>query len=126
MGFFDKLKKGLTSTRSSVAEKINNVFATVDEIDEDFYDDLLEALITADMGAYTADYIIEELRDRVTAKRLKSAEMVKAELRDVIRYILTRKDCKMHLDTKPSVILVIGVNGVGKTTSIGKLASFYK
>ena len=126
MGFFDKLKKGLTSTRSSVAEKINSVFATVDEIDEDFYDDLLEALITADMGAYTADYIIEELRDRVTAKRLKSAEMVKAELRDVIRYILTRKDCKMHLDTKPSVILVIGVNGVGKTTSIGKLASFYK
>lgn len=126
MGFFDRLKEGLTKTRSSIIEKVNEVFENVNEIDEDFYEELEEALIMADMGAYTANYIIEELRDRVTAKRLKDAERVKEELRDVIRYILTRRDCKMHLDTKPSVILVIGVNGVGKTTTIGKLASYYK
>ena len=126
MGFFDRLKEGLAKTRGAIVEKVNEVFENVNEIDDDFYEELEEALIMADMGAYTASYIIEELRDRVTAKRLKAADRVKEELRDVIRYILTRRDCKMHLDTKPSVILVIGVNGVGKTTTIGKLASFYK
>lgn len=126
MGFFDKLKQGLSKTRGSIAEKVNEVFASAQQIDDDFFDELEEALITADMGAYTAAYIIEELRDRVEAKRLRSADRVKEELRDVIRYILTRGDCSMHLDTKPSVVLVIGVNGVGKTTNIGKLAHFYK
>lgn len=126
MGFFDKLKQGLSKTRGSIAEKVNEVFASAQQIDDDFFDELEEALITADMGAYTSAYIIEELRDRVEAKRLRSADRVKEELRDVIRYILTRGDCSMHLDTKPSVVLVIGVNGVGKTTNIGKLAHFYK
>lgn len=126
MGFFDKLKQGLSKTRGSIAEKVNEVFASAQQIDDDFFDELEEALITADMGAYTAAYIIEELRDRVEAKRLRTADRVKEELRDVIRYILTRGDCSMHLDTKPSVVLVIGVNGVGKTTNIGKLAHFYK
>ncbi len=126
MGFFDKLKQGLSKTRGSIAEKVNEVFASAQQIDDDFFDELEEALITADMGAYTAAYIIEELRDRVEAKRLRTADRVKEELRDVIRYILTRGDCSMHLETKPSVVLVIGVNGVGKTTNIGKLAHFYK
>ena len=126
MGFFDRLKQGLAKTSASIAEKVNDVFKTTSNIDDDFFDELEEALIMADMGAYTASYIIEELRDRVTAKRLREADRVKAELSDVIRYILTRKDCRMKLDTAPSVILVIGVNGVGKTTSIGKLASHYK
>lgn len=126
MGFFDKLKHGLEKTRGSIAEKVNEVFNSAETIDDDFYDDLTEALIMADMGAYTADYIIEELKDRATAKRLKTAARIKDELKDVIRYILTRSDCRMKLDTQPSVILVIGVNGVGKTTSIGKLAAFYK
>lgn len=122
MGFFDKLKEGLSKTRGSITEKVNEVFKTAVEIDDDFFEELEEALIMADMGAYTAEYIIEELRDRVTAKRLKTVDRVKDELRDVIRYILTRRDCRMKLETSPSVILVIGVNGVGKTTSIGKLA----
>lgn len=126
MGFFDRLKKGLSKTSASIAEKVNDVFKTASEIDDDFFEELEEALIMADMGAYTASYIIDELKDRVTAKRLKEADRVKAELSDVIRYILTRRDCRMKLDTTPSVILVIGVNGVGKTTSIGKLASHYK
>lgn len=126
MGFFDKLKEGLSKTRGSITEKVNEVFKTTVEIDDDFFEELEEALIMADMGAYTAEYIIEELRDRVTAKRLKTVDRVKDELRDVIRYILTRRDCRMKLETSPSVILVIGVNGVGKTTSIGKLAAHYK
>ncbi len=126
MGLFDKLKAGLSKTSSSIAEKVNEVFQSAKEIDEDFYEELEEALIMADMGAYTAAYIIEELRDRVIAKRLREASRVKEELRDVIRYILTRRDTKMHLEASPSVILVIGVNGVGKTTSIGKLAAHYK
>ncbi len=126
MGFFDRLKKGLSKTSASIAEKVNDVFKTASEIDDDFFEELEEALIMADMGAYTASYIIDELKDRVTAKRLKEADRVKAELSDVIRYILARRDCRMKLDTTPSVILVIGVNGVGKTTSIGKLASHYK
>ncbi len=126
MGFFEKLKKGLSKTSSSIAEKVNSVFKSADKIDDDFFEELEEALIMADMGAYTVDYIIEELRDRVTAKRLRDADSVKEELRDVIRYILTRKDSRMKLETTPSVILVIGVNGVGKTTSIGKLAAHYK
>lgn len=126
MGFFDKLKSGLAKTRGSIAEKVNEVFQNAAEIDDDFFDELEEALIMADMGAYTAEYIIDELRDRVAAKRLKQADRVKEELRDVIRYILTRTNCKMQLETTPSVILVIGVNGVGKTTSIGKLAAHYK
>lgn len=126
MGFFDKLKEGLSKTRGSITEKVNEVFKTAVEIDDDFFEELEEALIMADMGAYTAEYIIEELRDRVTAKRLKTVDRVKDELRDVIRYILTRRDCRMKLETSPSVILVIGVNGVGKTTSIGKLAAHYK
>ncbi len=126
MGFFDKLKHGLEKTRGSIAEKVNDVFKNASEIDDDFFDELEEALIMADMGAYTASYIIEELRDRVTAKRLKTTDRVRDELKDVIRYILTRSDCRMKLETTPSVILVIGVNGVGKTTSIGKLAAYYK
>ncbi len=126
MGLFDKLKQGLSKTSTSIAEKVNDVFKSADKIDDDFFEELEEALIMADMGAYTADYIIEELRDRVIAKRLKDVDRVKEELRDVIRYILTRKDSKMKLETTPSVILIIGVNGVGKTTSIGKLASHYK
>lgn len=126
MGFFDKLKQGLSKTRGSIAEKVNEVFQSAQQIDDDFFEELEEALITADMGAYTAAYIIDELRDRVEAKRLRTADRVKEELRDVIRYILTRGDCAMHLETTPSVILVIGVNGVGKTTNIGKLAHFYK
>ena len=126
MGFFDKLKKGLSKTKNAIFGTIENIVKSFRRVDEELFEELEEALIMADMGAYTASYIIEELRDRVTAKRLKATDRVKEELRDVIRYILTRRDCKMHLDTKPSVILVIGVNGVGKTTTIGKLASFYK
>lgn len=126
MGIFDRLKSGLGKTRESFSEKVNNVFKVFVKVDEDFFEELEEALIMADLGVETATYIIEKLRDIVKTKRISDSEEVKAELQNVISEILTSKDNEMHLETKPSVILVIGVNGVGKTTSIGKMASHYK
>ncbi|MBO5060295.1 MAG: signal recognition particle-docking protein FtsY [Clostridia bacterium] len=126
MGFFDRLKSGLGKTRESFSEKVNNVFKVFVKVDEEFFDELEEALIMADLGVETSMYIIEKLRDTVKTKRISDSEEVKEELKNVISEILTEQDCSMRLETKPSVILVIGVNGVGKTTTIGKLASHYK
>ena len=126
MGFFDRLKSGLGKTRESFSDKVNNVFKVFVKVDEEFFEELEEALIMADLGVETSCYIIEELRDIVKTKRISDSEEVKEELQNVIRDILTRQDTDMNLTTKPSVILVIGVNGVGKTTSIGKMATYYK
>lgn len=126
MSFFEKLKNGLGKTRESVASKVNSVFSAFTKIDEDFFEELLEALIMADMGTETAEYVTETLKQRVKSKHIQDNDAIKDELKSVLTEILTAKDTKMHLETKPSVILVIGVNGVGKTTSIGKMASFYK
>ncbi len=126
MGFFDKLKSGLGKTRESFSDKVNNVFKVFVKVDEEFFEELEEALIMADLGVETSCYIIEKLRDNVKAKRISDSDEVKNELKDVISEILTEQDTAMKLNTKPSVILVIGVNGVGKTTSIGKMATYYK
>lgn len=126
MGFFDKLKGGLTKTRTAISEQVNSVFKVFVKIDEEFFEELEDALILSDMGVETTDYIITELRDRVKTKRISEAEAVKNELKCIITEILTENDTAMHIDGTPAVILVIGVNGVGKTTSIGKLASHYK
>ena len=126
MGFFDKLKKSLTKTRESISEQVNNVFKAFVRVDEDFFEELEDALILSDMGVETTEYIISELRDSVKSKRLTDGSDVKGELKNIIGGILCENDCSMNLQTVPSVILVIGVNGVGKTTSIGKLADFYK
>jgi len=126
MSFFDKLKSGLGKTREALAEKVNNVFSVFVKIDEDFFEELLDVLIMADLGAETAEYVTDTLKSRVKSKHLTDSAAIKEELKDVISEILTSTDTKMHLTTKPSVILVIGVNGVGKTTSIGKIASLYK
>lgn len=126
MGFFDKLKQGLTKTREGIAEQINNVFSTFVAVDEDLFEELEEALIMADIGVETSTYIIEQLRYRVKHKFINDADGVRAELVDVISDILESQNSQMNLSKKPAVILVIGVNGVGKTTSIGKIASHYK
>jgi len=126
MGFFDKLKKGLTKTREAISEQVNQVFKVFVKVDEELFEELEEALIMADIGVETSTYIIDELRDRVKTKRLDDGNDVKDELKSIISEILTEQDTAMKLETTPSVILVIGVNGVGKTTSIGKLASYYK
>ena len=120
-GLFARLKEGLGKTRNSFTEKIDNVFSVFKKLDEDLYDELEEALIMADIGGMTSCEIVEELRDRVKEKHINDGDAAKAELKAIISEILASRDYKMHLDTKPSVVLVIGVNGVGKTTTIGKL-----
>lgn len=126
MGFFDKLKAGLKKTSETISNQVNEVFSAFVKVDEELFEELEEALIMADIGVETSAYIIEELRSRVKSKHITDGNEVKTELQAVIRDILTERDCSMKLETTPSVILVIGVNGVGKTTSIGKIASYYK
>ncbi len=126
MGFFDKLKKGLSKTRESVSEQVNNVFSVFVKVDEELFESLEEALIMADLGMETSIEIIGELRDRVKKKHITDGALVKEELYSVISDTLCATSNAMNLATTPAVILVIGVNGVGKTTSIGKMAAYYK
>ena len=126
MGFFDKLKQGLGSTKEAISEQVNQVFKVFIKVDEEFFEELEEALIMADLGAETSAKIIETLRDRVKTKRITDGNDVKQELQSIISEMLSENDSSMDLSSKPAVILVIGVNGVGKTTSIGKLAAHYK
>ena len=126
MGLFDKLKQGLTKTRNVVTEQVNNVFSVFVRVDEELFENLEEALIMADLGMETSVLLIDELRDRVKRKHITDGNLVKQELYSVISDTLCEVNSEMNLNTTPSVILVIGVNGVGKTTSIGKIASYYK
>ena len=125
-GLFARLREGLGKTRDSFNEKIDSVFQVFSKIDDDLYDELEEALIMADIGGQTSCEIVEELRENVKSKRINDAEGVKQELKNIISDILSKNDCTLELKTKPTVILVIGVNGVGKTTTIGKLTSKLK
>ena len=126
MGFFDKLKNVLTKTRESIAKQVNNVFSVFVKVDDELFENLEEALIMADIGVETSTYIIEKLRDNVKHKHITDGNLVKEELKSIISEILSTLDTTVDTSTTPSVILVIGVNGVGKTTSIGKIASHYK
>ena len=123
MGFFEKLKQGLSKTKESFNEKVNNVFKNFRKVDEELLEELEEALIMSDVGMETSVKIIDNLRDKIKTKKIEDSEEVKNELRLEMQEILDSVDSEMHLDTKPSVILVVGVNGVGKTTSIGKIAN---
>ena len=123
MGFFDKIKAGLTKTRDALSATLGSVFSGFSEIDDDFYDELEECLILADLGVETATRAVEKLRKAVREQHLKSTEDAKAALKDILTAMLEVGSLELDLSTNPSVILVIGVNGVGKTTTIGKIAT---
>ena len=123
MGFFEKLKNGMNKTKSSFDEKINNVFKSFRKVDEDFLEELEEILIMSDIGVDTSVKIINNLRTKIKKEKIQDEEDVKKALREEMQAILDGNDISLHLNKKPSVILVVGVNGVGKTTSIGKIAN---
>ena len=123
MGFFDKIKAGLAKTRAALSNTLGSVFTGFSEIDDDFYDELEECLILADLGVETATKAVERLRKQVRSEHLKTTEEAKQALKTILVDMLNVGDTALKLDTKPCVILVIGVNGVGKTATIGKIAT---
>ena len=122
MGFFDKIKAGLAKTRDALSDSWNDLFSGDTEIDDDFYDELEECLILADLGVETAGKATAALRKAVREQRITRAEEAKAALRRILAEMVSVGSPELDLSTTPSVILVIGVNGVGKTTTIGKIA----
>ena len=123
MGFFDKIKQGLSKTRDAMASTLGSVFSGFSQLDDDFYDELEESLILADLGVDTALKTTDRLRKVVREQHLKEPEEAKAALKEILVEMLSVGPTQLNLSTKPAVILVIGVNGVGKTTTIGKLAA---
>lgn len=127
MGLFDKLKKSLAKTKESINEKFNTVLKTFKKIDDDLFDELEEVLITSDLGVNTSTDIIEKLRQAAKEKKLRDSYELKSELNKIMSDILTEgSGSEIELQGTPAVIMVIGVNGVGKTTSIGKIANMYR
>lgn len=125
MGIFSKINFGLTKTRNKMSGAIDDLFDSTEEITDDLYAELEEILVMGDVGMVTAVYITEELKKRVADKKLRHSDEIKAEMKTVISELLYGGE-DMGLITQPSIILVIGVNGVGKTTTIGKMAAMYK
>ena len=125
MGFFEKIKNGLKKTRTAMASTLGGIFSAFTGADEEFYEELEESMILADLGVETSCKAVERLRERVKAEKLKSAEEIHDALKDILVEMLNVGSTELRMGTKPSVVLVIGVNGVGKTTTIGKLAHRY-
>lgn len=126
MGFFDKLKEGLQKTRKGITEKIDQMLVSFGKIDDDLFDELEEILITCDVGVETSTRIIEDMKKKVRERKITDASKVRELLKEELTEILGIDNSELKLDTQPSVIIVIGVNGVGKTTSIGKIAHSLK
>ena len=125
MGFFDKIKAGLTKTRSNFLDSVNSVISSFTKIDDDLIEELEEILIMADIGYECSEKICELLKEKIKENRVTDPVEIKAILKEIISEMISG-DSSLHLDTKPSVIMVIGVNGVGKTTTIGKMAAHLK
>ncbi len=125
MGFFDRLKSGLQKTKEGFSDKVNTLFSAFTKIDEELFEELEELLIMADVGFETTEKILDDLRTAVKKKGITDPEAVKQELCDVICNILDENDNEMKINSKPAVVVVVGVNGVGKTTTIGKMAAYY-
>ena len=123
MGFFDKIKQGLTKTRDALGATLGSVFSGFSQIDDDFYDELEESLILADLGVDTAVKATDKLRKTIRDQKIKTPEEAKTALKQILVDMLSVGEPMLDLSTKPAVVLVIGVNGVGKTTTIGKIAT---
>ena len=126
MGFFDKIKQGLTKTKTKMDAQLTGIFAAYEPGDEEFFEDLEETLILADTGVETTTKAIAQLRKAIELKKLRTGAEVKKEFVQILTRILEVQDTMLLLTTQPSVVLVVGVNGVGKTTTIGKLAAQLK
>ena len=122
MGFFDKIKEGLAKTKKALSNTLDAIFIG-GELDDDFYEELTDCLILADLGVGTATRAVEQLRQQARQKRLQTTEEGREELKLILADMLAGGEPRLQLNTKPSVVLVIGVNGVGKTTTIGKIAT---
>ncbi len=123
MGFFEKLKNGMAKTRKNIAEKLNAIFAAFVRVDDDLLDELEETLILCDFGVGTTEKIMERLRQEIKLERIKEVDDVKERLKDIMFELV---DFEFPEETFPKIILIVGVNGAGKTTSIGKIAHLYK
>ena len=123
MGFFDKIKAGLTKTRDALSNTLGSIFSGFSELDDDFFDELEESLILADLGVETSTKATERLRKAIREQHLKTPDEAKAALKDILVDMLNVGSTELDLSTSPAVVLVIGVNGVGKTTTIGKIAT---
>lgn len=122
MGFFDKIKEGMIKTRDAISGTWNEIFTDVYEIDDYFYDDVEESLILADLGTETAAKATERLRKVIANRHITLAKNAKSALKEILTDMVDVGDSRLNIATSPSVVLVIGVNGVGKTTTIGKIA----
>jgi len=126
MGFFDKIKHGLSRTKQNMSVSLNSMFASFTGENEEFFDDLEETLIMADSGVDTSIKAVERLRDITKTQGLRGGEEVKNALTEILTDVLNVGDRELKLSTQPSIILVVGVNGVGKTTTIGKLSTKFR
>lgn len=125
MGFFEKIKNGLKKTKEAISSTLGGVFSGFSGVNDEFYDELEESMILADLGVETSVKAVELLRQRVRERKLKEAQEVQDALKDILVEMLNVGDTELKMTTRPTVVLVIGVNGVGKTTTIGKLATNY-
>ena len=125
MGFFSKIKEGLAKTRDNITNQLHGMFDSFTGANDEFFDELEETLILTDVGVELATSSVDRLREVVKKNGLRGAQEIRAALEEILREIVTFDDIAIKTDTKPSIILVIGVNGVGKTTTIGKLAARY-
>lgn len=126
MGFFEKLKNGLKKTKEALMKPVNSLFSSYDKVDDEFFEELFDILVMSDVGVATSQEIIDRLKERLKEKKIKETGAAREELINIMTELVDSENGTIDLEKTPTVILVIGVNGVGKTTSIGKIATLLK
>lgn len=126
MGFFEKLKNGLKKTKEALMKPVNSLFSSYDKVDDEFFEELFDILVMSDVGVATSQEIIDRLKERLKEKKIKETGAAREELISIMTELVDSENGELDIDKTPTIILVIGVNGVGKTTSIGKIATLLK